>query len=338
VSAGGLSGDALVADLWLDRAAVTNWARLTGGPGDLHDARFALLDLLSAGDSALAARWPDWMTSPKPGVDAWVSVGDQVTLALRHDLDSERTWRAINCLAPKRGRARKPASDGAQLTRPVLDDDTLARACAMGPAELADATLLSLHCLQRLAQRAGTALTDTLAGDLDAEIRRSGRMLARAPGWADGAGYGGPTLLCDWHGDTLAMPVAPNRRAQLSDPPRPLVATTCIAYGWAREDLPRSGPALADVVHISERAARAWLRSDGQPGRDPHEFSAALADAIARRGVAELDAGDHTAQRFGVSGPHLLVDDLCLKLRPASPAQRQQGIGWFVDVLLDPIT
>lgn len=333
VAADGLRGDELVAAVWLDRAAVTNWARLTGGPDELHDARFALLDLLRSGSSCLSARWPQWMTSPKPGVDAWVTVGDHVTLALRHDPDGGRVWRAVNCLAPKRGRSRKPAQNPTPPSRAVVDADALRLAGSMSSVELADATLLSMHCLDRLAQRAGVQRTDALAGELDAEIRRSGRFVAQAPGWADGAGYGGPTLLCDWNDDTLAMPLSPNRREHHSDPRRPLVATTCIAYRWAREDLPERGGALADVVHVSERAARAWLRTRGLD-TDPQQFADELLQAVRQRGVAALEADPSTRDILGVGGPHVLVDDLCLRLRPAGGAQRKQGVGWFVDAIL----
>ena len=327
-AADGLQGNALADAVWLDRAAVTNWARHTDGPADLHDARFGLLDTLRAG-AVLRARHPGWMTSPKPGVDAWVDLGDHVTLALRHDPTSGRTWRAVNCLAPKRGRRRTPAPSGPQ--RPAFTAEQAAELAALTGEELLACTLLSEHCFDRLRQRTGT---DTPRETLRRAIVDSGRVVSPSPGWADGVGYGGPALLCDWDADTLALPLAPNRRPDALDPPRPYVATTCIALSWAQADLPDGGQPLADCVSVSERAAAAHLRRLGQDATDVAALITETEQRIVSHGRAALDPDDDTRRRFGVSGPHITLGDLCLKLRSADREQRAAGKRWFVAAYL----
>ena len=331
----GLSGDALVESLWLDRPAVQNWARLTGAPADVHDARFALLDCLRADGGQFSSAHPDWMTSPKPGVDAWVIMDAGVALTLRADPQSGRAYRATNCVAPRRGRDRK-APPPAPAPRPALSADQLTWALTLTGDQLAERVMFSRHCYDRLAERAGA--DGDLPARLAGAVRASGRVLAAAPGWADGAGHQGPTLLCELDGEALALPLAPNRRADATDPPRPLVATTLIAYTWARADLPAAGAALAACVHVSERAARAYLRALGHDG-DPSDLAAETARRIAAEGLAALEPDARTAARFGVSGPHLLLgDDLCLTLRPASAAQRAAGRTWFVSAYRPAIT
>jgi len=284
-----LTGDQLVDDLWMRRAAVENWARLNDISGlSLVEVRMRLLDELGA-NGRLTLTPPAWMTSAKPGVDAWIEVPGGVLAVQAADPDDNngRRWLAANCLASRRRPGRRGQTAPARMTNTKLDAERVAQLTAMTPAQLREVIWLSEHSLTRLHERAlrrpwpadrtlGEILDQTWtlieAGD--------GRVQAQAPDWADAAGTGGPSLIFDLGADAVAMPLQPDivREGMIA------AAATALSRRWVRDDLlDLTGDALAGRVQISAKAAAA-----AHPDLPAQEAADALTQTIAAHGQVRL--------------------------------------------------
>lgn len=304
-----LTGARLREALYLDRAAVDNWARYAQGPDEYDRARAALLAAIED-EGVMTDTHPEWMTSPKKNVDLWVHFPSGVALTVRRDDRPGvlRPLRVTNALAPRRGARRATAPKvTVQAAAPAEMLIELERASSV---ELADLVHLSVHCADRLRERAGAGGEDEhLYDQLRAAISRDGQGRSVAPAWADASGLRGPAVMTRWNNETLALPLKLNTNPTRT---RPWVATTCLAERWVREDLlDRRGEELAERLHLSSAAVEAWTR----------QRSGSLRERIVAAGCARVG-------EFG--GLELEVDDLHLRIRPTSTTQQAAGMAAYL--------
>lgn len=251
-------GAELRAQITVDRAAVDNWARLTGCMADtLITRREALLETIES-DGALLDGPPAWMTSPKPGVDRWLALPGQVVLAIAEDPGQPRPLRAQNALAPRRGRTRAAAvavTRGDQLT-------PADRAWALTAAQetILAACRASAHVVDRLAQRAGVELESPEA--VMAWLATRKLSVAQVPVWADASGAGSVCLLVDGQ---IALALASDEQPGVLSR---LVITSAMTFSWAQTDLQNAEVTVSRAVSralwpdLDDGSARARVTSE----------------------------------------------------------------------------
>src|ERR1035437_5231189 len=107
------SAERLSEKVYLELAAINNWARYADGPDTVVSARSALLQQIDL-VGVFSEVAPTWMTIPPPNVEAWVFLPNDVALAMRELTEEQKTgvrkgktWDAINCRAPRRGARRQ---------------------------------------------------------------------------------------------------------------------------------------------------------------------------------------------------------------------------------------
>lgn len=311
-----IRGDDLRRLVKLERAAIDNWSRFTDGPDDLGAARAALLDVV-AGEGVLRSEHPGWMTSPKPGIDAWLELPQGIVLSLvSYEDEPPRRWRATNALVHKRRPGRRAAQMREKPSRGQLDSAQIEELAGLGPEQISERVFLSYHCRERFELRAGGSPTELEQALVSASFE------PRAPVWADAAGHAGPALVFNWGEDQFALPVVPNNGGHSSG--FPYIATTCISKRLAYDGLlGRSGPQLAALVHISSEAARSWRRAF-----EKHE----LAIEIARARLTALieSEGVLVEELDGVAGPWILVAGGATRLRPLRAGEKRWVAQKFV--------
>lgn len=217
-------------DITVDRAAVNNWTRYAGGPSTFIGARQALLDAIEgAGEPSATA--PEWMTSPKPGVDAWLDL-DGVWLTLVEDArrragTGTRRWRATNATAPRRGARRQPAGKVPELARWQAG---AARAYDGRPwAEVERIVHISLHARERVRERGSGAAWAAV----------STAVCGPAPAWANASRKVELCATWDYEGDEYALVLIPH-----ADRDGELVGATAIVRSWAYADWVDARPPL----------------------------------------------------------------------------------------------
>jgi hypothetical protein len=308
-----LRGDELVACVYLHRSAIENWARLSGGPANLHDARFALLDTIRA-SGAFSSDPPGWMTSPKPGLAGYLTLPGDLLLTAKDNQwpDGRQRLLLTNCVASRRNRAsRRPELN---LKRDGWPEVDVNNACRRHGIDLARTTVISLHCRERLSQRGGWPNDSeaVITAKVKELIAASGRVVATPPAWADAAGHGEPVLLCELDDDLLALPLVLNRGNRDGD----YVATTCLPRSWSQASLSElSGDALAAAVHLPRTVIRDYADNVGA-AQEPTTNPAQLTARIASVGAAGFDADGRAV--ISLPEGHLL-------LRPMSATTEHEG-------------
>lgn len=268
----------------IGRAALENWARFRGGREEVASARIEMLEEIERHGRLTGP--PEWMTSQPPGIEAWVALPGGLWLGLAPAGRPGFRWLARNTFAPKN--VRRQAGEREPLRRARLEGKELERVLALSPQELAQEIHLTEHAGERFAERAG-ANPETAFEELREAIAANGRVVARAPEWADAAGTRGAALLCRWREEELALPLQPNTHRGCG-----LVATTVIPRRWSEEGLDQlSADRLAGVIAVSSNAARVLARRRGielEQARIELERSIARSGRVSRRnGVIRLD-------------------------------------------------
>lgn len=263
-----------------------NWCRyeevVTDSP---VQARMRLLDAIEERGEILPGL-PGWMTSAKPGVDAYLGFGPDCTtvLTLREGTggNGTSTWVAVNAIAPKQGR-KKPsapalAGGGARRTSADLDDDLVQWALSASLNDVLDDMTLSVHMLQRLEQRCGLSFTDP--DEVRDWLLAREALVIECPVWADGSGRGGLVI---WSalddGDELALPVGAD---ELEERAARLVVTTALSRSWVERDLREA----RESVTVSRKVSRELF-----PGLDDETATAQAAQLIADSEIQAVRGG-----------------------------------------------
>jgi len=297
-----------------ERSTIDNWARYTEGPDSVVAARTALMRQVDE-VGEFSEEPPNWMTSVRPGIDGWIFLPGNVVLPLRRltterevELKKGRTWNAINCLAPRRGGARRQTTQKA-MTHSRLDDETVARLQGLSPDERVEAIARSAHAIERAQERLGLERED--AETLLAAVWAEGELVSPPPAWANSNGRNAPVLL--WSGeaggqaDEIALPLAP--RWEEAPPEVLAVASTMLNRRWVEADLlDIKDPAKA--VRISLKAAQAATGLQDETAAD-------LA-------MESLNAGHPTL----TPSPRWVLATGYYDLRAATTDQREDGVRW----------
>jgi len=297
-----------------ERSAIDNWARYTDGPDSVVAARTALMKQVDE-DGEFSEEAPAWMTSVRPGVDGWISLPGGAVLSLRRlttekevDLKKGRTWNATNCLAPRRGGARR-STVPKEMAHTSLDEGTIARLKELSPNQRVEAIVRSFHAVDRAEERLGITREDAEA--LLTTVWAEGEVVSPPPAWANSNCRGAPVLI--WKGvaggmpDEVALPLAP--RWDEAAPEVLAVASTTLNRRWVEADLLEIEEP-AKVICISLKAAEPATGAQG-------EKAVELA-------LESLAAGSPTLE----PSPRWILSNGHYDLRPATSDQREKGIRW----------
>jgi hypothetical protein len=270
-----LSGRELRNAIRVSRAAVDNYGRFTDGPSDMLAARFALLEAIEA-DGVFSLEPPSWMSSAKPGVEAYVHL-NACSLTLGWNAERDR-WEASNCIASRR-RPGRSAERTTTTTPSSLSAADVEQLLAVEFAALLPTLSVSEHLRERLEERAGIVCADTPA--VKALLAAADCVVsAELPGWAD-ANRDNPVML--FTADrSLAFPITRDHTVEGDG----YVLTTCVPQAWAIADLERA----TERVRFTGAAVRAWAERQESALDRPAE---AMEVAAAERGQARfVEAGD----------------------------------------------
>lgn len=317
VSRSNLQGKALRHAVYLSRAAVDNHARFTRGSQDTFKARLDLLEIIET-QGELSYDLPEWMTSAKPGVDAYIHL-DGHSLTLSKDGKNNRPWLVTNCLAPRRRPNRRTESLKATEANNSLDVRFAAHLATKDSAFLADRVRITEHAVERFNQRTGLAYSKDEILEL---IKTKGKVVTDVPAWANATRSNTAVLICKTDKNEVAFALG---KDGLGD--KDFVLASAMDKRWAYEDL---ATALHDL-ELPTKLVEEWASRSGTPIHNESSRKRITADLVER--LQEIGEPSFEGPVKGDTGAWIHVGGDSLQLRPISSTVKSKK-RWLAEAIV----